>query len=108
MAGTTVATALSTLLGGLSNKQLFALGGHLTSSNEAKAMGYLAAMAANPGGAGAFIGALATIPNLPPQVMTYVSAGIANPATFSENIANAEAALQTAMTNSGVLGQLGL
>jgi hypothetical protein len=48
------------------------------------------------------------IPNLPPQVLSWVTNALSNPAAFQEDMTQAEAALQAATTNSGLLSNLGL
>jgi hypothetical protein len=66
----------------------------------------LAAMQANPSLAPALLGALSAVPNLPPAVMTWVTAGLAQPANFQTDIAQAEAALQAAAVHPNILGGL--
>jgi hypothetical protein len=106
-AAPSVASGLASFLSALSPQQLFALGHHLTASDESRALAILASMS-NPTMASALVGSLATIPNLPPVVMTWVSQAIANPANFSMDMANAVSELQKAVTAPGLLGGLGL
>jgi hypothetical protein len=108
--GTTssIATALSSVLNGLTPGQLFQLGRHLTQANEMQALQILTTMQANPALAPALLPSLSTIPNLPPQVMTWVTGALSNPANFQSDISQAVVALQEAATHSGVLGNLGL
>jgi hypothetical protein len=106
--GSTVATSISTFLSGLNPGQLLKIRNHLTQSQEMQALQDLAAMQANPALAPSLLAALAAIPNLPPAVLTWVTAGLAQPANFQTDIAQAEAALQAAAVNPGVLGSLGL
>lgn len=108
-AAVTAGTALSNILGGLAPGQLFNLGHHLLSSDESRALAILASMT-TPAMAAALVGSLAAIPNLPPQVMTWVSQAIANPAMFQTNMAQAMAAVQEAVVRGGggLLGNLGL
>jgi hypothetical protein len=106
-AAVTVGTALSNILSALTPGQLFNLGHHLTASDGARALALLGSMT-NPTMAAALVGSLASIPNLPPEVMTWVSAAMANPANFMTEMATASAAVQRAMTSPGVLGGLTL
>jgi hypothetical protein len=104
----TVATGISTFLSSLSPGQLLKLRTHLTQSQEMQALQDLAAMQANPALAPSLLASLSAIPNLPPAVLTWVTAGLAQPANFQTDIAQAEAALQAAAVNPGILGSLGL
>lgn len=107
-AAASVAAGLSTALSNLSPGQLFSLGHHLTSSDEARALALIGSMSQNPTMASALVGSLSAIPNLPPQVMTWVAAAISNPAQFASNMAQATEALQNAVVQPGLLGSLGL
>jgi hypothetical protein len=93
-AGGTATTALSTALAALSPGQLLHLGHLITQSNEMKAMQILQMMQMNPAGASSMLVALEGVPNVSPQVITWASAAITNPASFAGNIAQAMAALQ--------------
>jgi hypothetical protein len=104
---TSIAGALGSALSNLSPLQLFQLGHHLLASDEAKAMAILASMN-SPAMAAALVGSLSGVPNLPPEVLTWVSQAIQNPANFGVSIANATAALQRAVVAPGILGGLGL
>lgn len=101
-------TDLSNVLNALGNTPgaLQLLGGHLSSSNEAKALGIIDAMSASPSTAASLVSELTTIPNLPATVTNWVNEAIANPAQFATYMANAKDALLQAMTNSGTLGGL--
>lgn len=103
----TIAGGLASVLGALTPGQLFQLGHHLLSSDEARAMAILASMN-SPAMAAALVGSLNSIPNLPPEVLTWVAQAIQNPAGFGTDIANATAALQRAVVAPGILGGLGL
>ena len=103
-----IATSLSQIFANLSPQQLGRLGHHLTQSNEMRALMLLNSMEQNPAAVPALLPALSIIPDLPDQVMTWVSAAMASPANFASNMAQAKAALQAAATNPGVLGSLGL
>ena len=105
---TSVLSALSGSLSSLSPLQTLALGQHLSSSNYAKALQILNNMLVNPGGAGMYVSALSIIPNLPPQVMTYVSAALAQPTAFTSSIEQAVAALQQVFSSESALQQAGL
>jgi hypothetical protein len=107
-AAVSAVSALGSILGSLSPQQLGVLGRHLTSSQEMQALQILATMNANPAIAAALLPSLSTIPNLPPQVMTWVTAAITEPPAFQSNMAQAMAALQNAATSPGLLGGLGL
>jgi hypothetical protein len=65
-------------------------------------------MQANPALAPAMLPSLSTVPNLPPQVMTWVAAALSSPANFQSNMAQATSSLQAAATAPGLLGNLGL
>jgi hypothetical protein len=106
-ATSSVATGLAGILSNLTPGEIFKLGHHLTSSDEAKALAILASMSSPPM-ATALVGSLASIPNLPPVVMTWVSQAIANPANFPFDMANAVSELQKAVSSPGILGSLGL
>jgi hypothetical protein len=94
MANGAAATTLSSVLAALSPGQLLHLGHLISQSNEMKAMQILQMMQMNPVGAVSMLAALESIPNLSPQVITWASAAITNPASFAGNIAQAMAALQ--------------
>lgn len=102
-----IVSGLSSALSGLTPGQMLLLGGHLTTSNEAKAMSYLAAMAANPATAAAYLALLGSVPNLPPQVMTWASNAVGSIGTpvFAQDLAQAQAALQQVISSEGVLQQ---
>ena len=104
---TGIANSLSQILANLNPQQLNRLGRHLTQSQEMQALQILSTMQANPGLAPAMLPSLSAVPNLPPQVMTWVTAALSTPANFQQNMAQAVAALQAATTNSGLLGSLG-
>jgi hypothetical protein len=103
-----ILTSLSTALGALTPSALRALGSHLSESNELAAMEVLDSMLASPSTASTMLPELTAIPNIPPQVMTWVNAALATPAgpSFVSNINQAKAALQTAVTSTSVLGNL--
>src|ERR1700680_422282 len=103
-----IATALSGIFANLTPGQLGRLWHHLTQSDEMRALMLLNSMEQNPASVPALLPALSMIPNLPDQVMTWVTAAMAAPANFASNMAQAKAALQAAATNPGVLGSLGL
>jgi hypothetical protein len=103
-----IATALSGILANLSPQQLGRLGHHLSQSDEMRALMILNSMEQNPSLAPSLLPSLSLIPNLPDQVMTWVTAAMAAPANFTSNMAQAKVALQTAATNPGILGGLGL
>ena len=107
-AASNIGAGLANVLSNLSPNQLGLLGQHLTQSNEMRALQILSAMATSPAIAPSLMGSLTTIPGVPSQVLTWVSIAIAQPATFQENIAQAEAALQSAAVSPGILGNLGL
>lgn len=105
---TSVISTVASVLGSLTPTQTLLLGGHLTSSNEAKAMQILAVMQANPMQASAFVGSLSQIPNLPAQVMTLAGEAIAslpNTVQFTSYIVQAETAMQTALASENALQQ---
>jgi hypothetical protein len=108
MAGTTIAASLSTLLGGLSPIQLGKLGNHLTQSSEMQALQIVDTMQMNPSIAPMLLPSLSSIPNMPPEVTTWVTAAITNPAEFQQNMTQAKAALQVKAVAPGLLGNLGL
>ena len=103
-----IATALSSIFSNLSPGQLGRLGNHLTQSDEMRALMVLNSMQQNPAIAPSLLPSLSMIPNLPPQVMTWVTAAISTPANFAQNMSQAVAELQRAVTNTGILGSLGL
>ncbi|HXC76858.1 MAG TPA: hypothetical protein VNU19_07395 [Candidatus Acidoferrum sp.] len=103
-----IATSLSGIFANLTPGQLGRLGHHLTTSDEMRALMILNSMEQNPGLAPSLLPSLSMIPNLPDQVMTWVTAAMATPANFGSNMAQAKVALQTAATNPGILGSLGL
>jgi len=103
-----IATSLSSIFANLTPGQLGRLGHHLSQSDEMRALQILTTMESNPSLAPALLPSLSTIPNLPSQVMTWVTAALSTPANFQTNMAQAVAALQNAATSSGVLGSLGL
>lgn len=107
-AAVTVGSALSNILAALTPQQLGQLGRHLTQSQEMQALQIISAMKANPAIAPALAASLLNIPNLPPQVSSWVEAAITEPASFQVNMDQAAAALQTAATAPGLLGSLGL
>jgi hypothetical protein len=107
-AAATGATVLSNILGALTPRQLNSLSRHLTMSGEMQALQIIATMRANPALAPSLLPSLTSIPNLPAQVMTWVSNAITNPATFQDDMTQAQVAVQAAATNPGILGQLGL
>lgn len=103
-----VATAVSTALSALTPGQTLMLGGHLTSSNAAKAMQYLSAMVGNPAGAAAFLALLGSVPNLPPQVVTYASQAVAslpNSALFTQYMTEAQTAVQGILSSENSIQQ---
>lgn len=104
---TSVVSSVASALGSLTPGQTLLLGGHLTTSNEAKALSYLAAMAANPATAAAYLSLLGSLPNLPAQVMTWASQAVASIGTpaFTTNITNAEIALQDQMASENAIQQ---
>lgn len=107
----TVATTLSQILASLTPGQLAGLGRHLTQSGEIQALQILNAMEANPTIAATMLPALTGIPNLPAEVITWVTAALQpnQPAgAFQQNMAQAISAVQRAATSSGILGNLGL
>jgi hypothetical protein len=104
----TIATSLSQIFANLNPQQLGSLGRHLTQSQEMQALQILTTMEANPALAPALLPSLSTVQNLPPQVMTWVTAALSAPANFQSNMAQAIAALQAAATSPGILGGLGL
>lgn len=111
MVSGTVSTTLSGLLSGLSGGQLLNLGGHLTTSAEAQAIAIIEEMRAAPSGAQALVASLATIADLPPQVLVYINNAISalpNQETFDQNIVNAEEVLQASLTSESALDKLGL
>jgi|SRR5271166_529006 len=97
-------SGLATVLAGLTPQQLGFLGNHLSQSNEMRALQIIMSMQTNPGLAPALLPSLGAIPNLPPQVMTWVTSALGSPAAFGPDLAQATAALQTAATSSGILG----
>jgi hypothetical protein len=103
-----IATSLSGIFANLTPGQLGRLGRHLTQSQEMQALQILMSMQANPALAPALLPSLSTVQNLPPQVMSWVTAALSDPANFKSNMAQATAALQAAATNPGILGGLGL
>jgi hypothetical protein len=103
-----IATALSNVLAGATPGQLFQLGKHLTQSQEMQALQILTTMEANPALAPALLPSLSTIQNLPPQVMTWVTAALSTPANFQSSMAQAVAALQQAAVHSDLFSNLGL
>lgn len=103
-----IASAISSALGALTPGQLFQLGRHLTQSQEMQALQILTTMQANPALAPSLLPSLSTVQNLPPQVMTWVTSALSNPANFQSDMSQAVAALQAAATHTGVLGNLGL
>jgi hypothetical protein len=105
--GSVATSGIATFLAGLNPRQLLNLRNHLTQSQEMQALQDLTTMQANPVLAPSMLAALATVPNLPPAVMTWVSASLADPANFKTDIAQAEAALAAAAVNPGILGSLG-
>jgi hypothetical protein len=111
MAGPAAATAgsvLANVLGNLTPNQFNGLLHHMTQSDEGKAMQLMLMMQQNPAAAPSLLAAIEGIPNLPPEVTTWLSAALSNPAMFLNDMAMAQAALQRSMTNVGVLGNLGL
>jgi hypothetical protein len=111
MAGPAVATAgtaLSTILGTLTPNQFSSFLHHMSQSDSSRAMQLMMTMEQNPQQAPMLLASIESIPNLPPAVTTWLSAAISNPANFQQDMAMAMAALQQAMTNPGVLGNLGL
>lgn len=105
--GGSIVSALSSALGNLTVGQTLALGGHLTTSNEAKAMSYITAMKLNPPSAASYLALLGAIPNLPDQVMTWASSAVGAIGTpvFNADLDNALAALQTQLGSEGKLQQ---
>jgi hypothetical protein len=103
-----IATSLSQIFANLNPQQLGRLGHHLTQSDEMRALMIINSMENNPSLAPSLLPSLSMIPNLPDQVMTWVTAAMAAPANFASNMAQAKVALQTAATSTGVLGSLGL
>lgn len=104
-----ILSGLSTALAGLTPGQTMLLGGHLTSSNEAKAMQYISMMLANPLGSSAFVASLAAVPNLPATVMTYVGQAIAslpNVAAFTAAMTSAQVELQRSLSSESTLQQM--
>ena len=101
-------STLSTALAALTPQQLGSLGHHLTQSQEMQALQLLSTMQGNPAIAPALMGSLTNIPNMPPQVLTWVSLAVAQPAAFAQNMVEAVAALQNAAVAPGLLGNLGL
>jgi hypothetical protein len=104
----TIATSLSQIFANLNPQQLGTLGHHLTQSNEMRALMILNTMQNNPSLAPSMLPSLSLIPNLPDQVMEWVTAAMETPANFASNMTQAKTALQTAATNPGILGSLGL
>ena len=103
-----IASSISSILGNLSPGQLWVLGHHLTSSQEMQALQILSNMEQNPALAPSLLPSLSTIPNLPPEVLTWVTSAIGTPASFANDMAQAMAALQAAAVHPGLLGNLGL
>jgi hypothetical protein len=104
----TLATSLSSLFANLTPVQLGRLGHHLSNSDQMRALMLISNMQATPASAPMYVTALSVIPNLPPQVLTWVNAAIADPKNFASNMAQAQAALQQAAVAPGILGNLGL
>jgi hypothetical protein len=102
-----VATSLSQILANLNPQQLHRLGTHLTQSDTMRALQIIYTMKASPALAPTMLPSLSMIPNLPQQVMTWVTNALSNPANFQEDMTQAETAVQAAGTNSGLLGNLG-
>lgn len=99
-------SSLLTSLGTATPGALQVLGNHLTQSNEMQAINVLDAMAANPATAASLLPELTAIPSLPATVTNWVTQAIANPAQFSNNIAQAKNSLLQVATSSGTLGGL--
>jgi hypothetical protein len=104
----TVATSLSQIFANLNPQQLNRLGHHLSQSDSMRALQIIYTMKANPALAPTMLPSLSMIPNLPQQVMTWVTNALSNPANFQEDMTQAETAVQAAATNTGILGGLGL
>lgn len=103
-----IASTIAGALGALTPAQTLMLGGHLTSSNAAKAAQYLAAMASNPAGAGAFLALLGSVPNLPSQVVTLASQAVAslpNMQLFTQYITEAQVQVQTVLSSENAIQQ---
>jgi hypothetical protein len=103
-----VVSTLSTALQSLTPQQLGLLGRHLTASQEMQALQIISTMKSNPAIAGTLVPSLFAIPNLPSQVTTWVEAALTEPASFQQNMDQAETALQAAAVAPGILGSLGL
>ena len=103
-----IATSISQILSNLNPQQLNRLGTHLTQSQEMQALQIINTMRSNPAIAPAMLPSLSVIPNLPAQVMTWVTNALSNPANFQEDMTQAETALQQAAVSTGLLGSLGL
>jgi hypothetical protein len=73
-----------------------------------QALQIISAMKSSPGIAPALVGSLFNIPNLPPQVVSWVEAAMTEPASFQQNMDQAQASLQQAAVQPGILGNLGL
>lgn len=99
--------AVSSAISALTPGQVQLLGGHLTNSNEAKALQYLFSMQTTPAAAGTFLALLGSIPNLPQQVLTFASTAVAaGPGpVFTQNIAEAQAALQQSLASENAIQQ---
>jgi hypothetical protein len=107
-AAASVGTTLANILAGLTPGQFGNFMRHMTQSDASRAMQMIMTMQANPAMAPALLPAIEGIPNLPPAVTTWLTAAISSPANYQQDMAMATAALQQAMSQPGVLGNIGL
>jgi hypothetical protein len=107
-AAASAGTVISNVLGALTPGQFLNFTRHMTQSDAGRAMQLMMLMEQSPAAAPSLLASIEGIPNLPPAVTTWLSAAISNPAMFMNDMAQAQAALQQAMLQPGVLGNLGL
>lgn len=103
-----ISAALSSLFANLTPVQLGKIGNHLTQSNEVNALLIVDRMQSTPALAPMLLATLSTIPNLPPNVMTWVEEALTDPPNAGQSYAQAKSALMQAAVAPGVLGNLGL
>ena len=98
-------TALGNIIGNLTPGQWGRLFGHMTQSDASRALQMMMSMQMNPAMAPALLPSIESIPNLPPEVTTWLTQAISNPANFQTDMGLAEAALQRSLaTGIGALG----
>lgn len=108
IAGGGLAATLASIFATATPVQLGRLGNHLSQSSEMQALLLVDRMQATPALAPMLFTALSTVPNLPPQVLSWVEEAVSNPAESGNAYGQAKAALMTAAVAPGVLGNLGL